>query len=206
MIAAPIALIAFAAVAAIALYPRPDRRRFAAARAAAAVGLVWVALASGALESTSGRLVLAALISSGVGDVALAGREQRATLAGIGALALAHSLYAIAFVLQEVNGELIFWAFCAVLVMSSGVTGWLLAYVRGRMRWTVLGYVLAISLMLVCAWGGLPFSYAALGATALYVSDLAVARDRFVSAGRVNVLWGLPVYYLGQVLLARYAH
>ena len=41
-----------------------------------------------------------------------------------------------------------------------------------------------------------------LGAVAFFLSDLAVARDRFVAKGWVNRVWGLPLYYFGQVLLA----
>jgi len=206
VIIAPVILTLAAAVAAMALTSASDRRLYAVAKGAAAVGFVWLALAAGTLESVPGRLVLTALILSGVGDVVLVDRSRRAMLAGIALFALAHALYAAAFVLQGVQGELMFWAFCAVLVMSSGVMGWLLAYVRGPLRWAVLGYVLVISLMLVCAWGAVLFTYAALGAFALYVSDLAVARDRFVAPGRVNALWGLPLYYIGQVLLALFAH
>jgi hypothetical protein len=31
---------------------------------------------------------------------------------------------------------------------------------------------------------------------------MAVARNRFVAPGVVNRMWGLPLYYLAQVLLA----
>jgi len=41
-----------------------------------------------------------------------------------------------------------------------------------------------------------------LGATCFYFSDLSVARDRFVQKGYINRLIGLPLYYLGQFLLA----
>ena len=41
-----------------------------------------------------------------------------------------------------------------------------------------------------------------LGAVLFLLSDLSVARDRFVAPGFVNRLWGLPFYYGGQVLLA----
>jgi hypothetical protein len=40
------------------------------------------------------------------------------------------------------------------------------------------------------------------GALLFYLSDLAVARDRFVRPGLANRLVGLPLYYAGQVLLA----
>jgi uncharacterized membrane protein YhhN len=40
------------------------------------------------------------------------------------------------------------------------------------------------------------------GAVAFYLSDLAVARERFVVSSRWNPTWGLPLYYGGQLLLA----
>lgn len=43
----------------------------------------------------------------------------------------------------------------------------------------------------------------AAGALAFYLSDLSVARDRFVQPAFVNGLWGLPLYFAGQMLLAR---
>jgi hypothetical protein len=35
-----------------------------------------------------------------------------------------------------------------------------------------------------------------------YLSDLSVARDRFVKPAFVNRLWGLPLYYASTVLIA----
>ena len=40
------------------------------------------------------------------------------------------------------------------------------------------------------------------GALLFYLSDLAVARDRFVVRRFASRAWGLPAYYLAQVLLA----
>ena len=40
------------------------------------------------------------------------------------------------------------------------------------------------------------------GAGLFIVSDVAVARQTFVQPGFVNRLWGLPLYYGGQLLLA----
>ena len=40
------------------------------------------------------------------------------------------------------------------------------------------------------------------GAVLFYVSDLFVARERFVTPGFVNKALGLPLYYGGQLLLA----
>jgi hypothetical protein len=40
------------------------------------------------------------------------------------------------------------------------------------------------------------------GATAFYLSDVFVAREQFVAKAVANRMWGLPLYYLAQVLLA----
>ena len=40
------------------------------------------------------------------------------------------------------------------------------------------------------------------GAVAFFVSDLAVARERFVRSSFLNRAWGLPLYYGGVILLA----
>jgi uncharacterized membrane protein YhhN len=34
------------------------------------------------------------------------------------------------------------------------------------------------------------------------ISDIAVARDRFVRQSLTNKIWGIPLYYLAQVLFA----
>ena len=70
----------------------------------------------------------------------------------------------------------------------------------------MLLYIAAISLMV---WGAastllreaLPWTAAA-GAGLFYLSDLAVARHRFVRPAFVNRALGLPAYYVGQLLLA----
>ena len=41
-----------------------------------------------------------------------------------------------------------------------------------------------------------------LGAVLFYLSDIMVARDRFVAPGFANRLVGLPLYFGGQLLLA----
>jgi hypothetical protein len=45
-----------------------------------------------------------------------------------------------------------------------------------------------------------------IGAVGFYLSDLSVARDRFVVSEFVNRLWGLPLYYAAQVAMAWSVH
>jgi len=40
------------------------------------------------------------------------------------------------------------------------------------------------------------------GASRFYISDLFLARDRFVKKEPANRFIGLPLYYIGQFLLA----
>ena len=74
------------------------------------------------------------------------------------------------------------------------------------MRVPVLAYVAVISTMVLLAAGTLggADSHRAIlsGALAFYVSDLAVARQRFVARTFWNKVWGLPLYYGAQLILA----
>jgi len=76
----------------------------------------------------------------------------------------------------------------------------------GRRRVPVAVYIAAISAML---WGAVSAAMAgqvplftAFGALLFYLSDLAVARERFVEPSFSNRLVGLPLYYAGQILIA----
>ncbi len=85
------------------------------------------------------------------------------------------------------------------------VLRWLKPGLDDRMRRPVLFYVLAICVMMTMAVGtyAIDKNWAIpLGALLFLISDLAVARDRFITPGFINRLWGLPVYFCAQVVLA----
>jgi len=42
----------------------------------------------------------------------------------------------------------------------------------------------------------------AVGAVAFALSDVSVARDRFIERNVFNKAWGLPLYYFAQVIFA----
>jgi len=75
----------------------------------------------------------------------------------------------------------------------------------GGFRGPVIAFIAAISLMVGLAGasvvGGAP-TLLGIGALGFTLSDLSVARDRFVAAGLLNVAWGLPTYYLSQLAIA----
>jgi uncharacterized membrane protein YhhN len=89
--------------------------------------------------------------------------------------------------------------------VSLAVSWWLRPHLKaGRVR--VYTYIAVISVMV---WGAVASSFgdavrwtAGVGAILFYLSDLAVARQRFVQPAFANRAFGLPAYYLGQLLLA----
>jgi len=74
-----------------------------------------------------------------------------------------------------------------------------------KLQIPVLVYVAVISTMVVCAAasiGKVWNPWILPGAVAFYASDLAVARHRFVTETFSNKLWGTPLYFGAQLLLA----
>ena len=199
------ALIVIGGLAALFTSRRESRYAYALAKAVAAAGFVWVGLAAGIPQDTASRFVIVGLVLSGVGDIALAFQAQLAFRLGTGAFALAHVAYAAAFVMRGVSIPWLVGAGTAVSVVSVSVWGWLRPHLPHGMARLIGAYVLVCSAMAALAWssyGAGASMTAAVGATAFYVSDLAVARERFVSHSVNDKLWGLPLYYLGQTLIA----
>jgi uncharacterized membrane protein YhhN len=131
------------------------------------------------------------------GDALLLSRRPRAFLAGIGAFLLTHVAYAVAFApAARVSVPLA----AALALVALGVIRWLWPHL-GTFRLPVVVYAVAITAMLLLALG-LHRSVVRLGAALFYLSDLAVARDRFVRHQLANRVVGLPLYDAAQVLLA----
>jgi len=155
-------------------------------------------------------LVVAGLVLSMAGDVLLIRRERSWFLAGLVAFLLGHVAYLMAFGTRAALLALHPAAMAALAALG------LVAFVRlrpylGRMQWPVAAYIVVITLMLMGAWavflapgGGAGAAWLiACGATLFYVSDLSVARDRFIpGAGFANRAAGLTFYYAAQFLLA----
>ncbi|NOY25111.1 MAG: lysoplasmalogenase, partial [Oligoflexia bacterium] len=167
--------------------------------------LPWLALSVGATHSTWGRAVLAALVLSTVGDVLLIPKQKRAFLAGLGAFLLGHCAFALAFLLRGADLGAAGLALVPLGLLAAVVLRWLWPHLSTRMRAPVVAYVAVISLMVATAVGTVAHSPAPrilLGAILFFLSDLFVARNRFVKPGFSNRLVGLPLYFAAQILLA----
>jgi uncharacterized membrane protein YhhN len=203
----PFALFTIAATAALLASERASWQPGVwIAKPLAAAGFVGAALANGALDTPYGIWIFVGLVLSALGDVLLIPKEsQRSFLVGLGSFLLAHVAYTFAFAVRGLDPVTVAVAMVAVLALGLAVLRRLLLHVPEKMRRPVLAYVVVISAMLVCAAGtvgraGMPAIF--VGAFAFYLSDLAVARQRFVQRSFTNKAWGLPLYFAAQLLLA----
>ncbi|MBX7256618.1 MAG: lysoplasmalogenase [Candidatus Hydrogenedentes bacterium] len=159
----------------------------------------------GAMDSFYGKAIFVGLFLSWWGDLLLIFKDKRPFLAGLVAFLAAHLAYIAAFFGRGVHP---FGAAMAVVVLMPFVwiiVRWLKPHLSTEMKGPVYAYMVVISSMLVLSVGAWRAGGALLipcGALAFYLSDLSVAKERFVSPGYLNRLWGLPMYFLGQILLA----
>jgi len=176
------------------------------AKPLASTAFVALALAAGASGTPYGRWILAGLVLSWLGDVFLIPRERpRVFLAGVLSFLAGHVAYAVAFVLRGVDATVFLLAGLVAGLVAFVVLRWLARHVPSDMKLAVPVYVAVISLMVVAAvasFGAHGNPWIPIGAIGFYLSDLSVARDRFVISRFVNRLWGLPLYYAAQVALA----
>ncbi len=190
-------------------YIRHSRLRIASKVVASAsfVVLALPALGGGPFQSW----MVLGLVFGAIGDVALTGRGSRAFLLGLAAFLVGHIAYVIG--LAQLESPLYWFIFAGrigTIALMGGVLtlAWLWPNL-GRFKAPVVIYVIAIVAMVMGAFavqntGGLPAperDYLALGAALFFLSDLAVARERFIARDFRNKVYGLPAYYGAQLLI-----
>jgi uncharacterized membrane protein YhhN len=186
-----------------------EHRRSGAARAVCKLGasaaFIVFAVSLGATGTTYGTLVLVALLLSWLGDALLLSSAQRVFMGGLAAFLLAHVAYTVAFwttgpSLLVVLAALVCFGAAGVITVRR-----LWPHLSAGDRPPVVAYVLVIVVMCAAATGSAR-AFGSLvpvvGAACFMASDVAVARDRFVAPSVANRLWGLPLYYFAQLLLA----
>jgi len=152
---------------------------------------------------TFGAWVLVALALGAAGDVLLA--FERCFRAGLAVFLVSHLAYAAAFhALLPASQWSITW-FVPGAVAGVATVNWLWPHL-GRERYSVAAYITAGTVMV---WGALSIAVdggagaqVAIAAVLFMLSDITVARHRFVCSGMVNRVVGLPLYYLAQLLFA----
>jgi len=153
--------------------------------------------------------LLSGLLLCLVGDVCLAFQQEKMFLWGLISFLLGHVSYSFGFFHVARPGAWTWGGSIIVLCISSRIYFWLKPRL-GAMKTPVMVYCIAITVMLSGAWSVLGNSRLPLsgrlmifiGGLLFYVSDVFVARDRFLKKEFFNRLVGLPLYYTGQFILA----
>jgi len=177
----------------------------------AAAAFIAFGFTAGAWDAgLAGKLIIGGLLFSAVGDAMLLSRDKRPFLVGIGAFLIAHLWYLAAFVVLGLHLGAFALALVAVAVLATGVWRWLADHV-GSLKPAVLAYIAVISTMVAAAIGATAAQPDAvhagllMAAVLFFISDLCVARERFVSSTPYNRLAGLPTYFGAQLLFAWFA-
>ena len=145
--------------------------------------------------------LVAALLLSAAGDIALGLDNDRYFVHGLGFFLLAHVAYAVVF------GRNVNWTPAAIfpLLIIFALSIWLLPRLLptlGKLRIPVLCYVGVIILMSALGALHIPFSVMlAMGAIIFMVSDATIAFDKFVEPVPHRNAIVMTTYYLAQYLI-----
>jgi len=160
---------------------------------------------AGGAQTASVKAFVVALVFSLIGDMALMGRTNRAFLVGLSAFLLGHVAFVVAFVLRGLSWPYAVAALPLLALVTVPIARWLLPCVPSAMRAPVIAYITVIGTMVVCAiatHGYVSAPALLLAAVMFFVSDLAVARQKFVAPDGLNRYWGLPLYFGAQLIFA----
>ncbi|MBN2718391.1 MAG: lysoplasmalogenase [Deltaproteobacteria bacterium] len=161
-------------------------------------------LSGGVHPLRGGGFLMGGIVLCAVGDIFLIFQQRRLFLIGIGAFLLAHLAYCGAFI--SMKGDIRITVAVAPFVYGVGflIARWLLPHVEDKMKKPVIAYLVTICTMVALASGlllrgGGQFTVAA---AIFMISDVYVARHRFVKSEFKNRLIGLPLYYIAQMIFA----
>ena len=177
-----------------------------AGKLVAASSYIAAALSLGANEMLYGRVLLVGMAFCWLGDMfMISSGSRRLFLAGLASFLTGHIVYIGAFAVRGFSLPALLGAAVVMVAFGCFVLRWLKPGVDRRMRLPVWLYVIAISAMMAMAaatWSAHGSLVLLLGALLFVISDLAVARNRFLTPGFINRAWGLPTYFAAQLLLA----
>jgi uncharacterized membrane protein YhhN len=180
-----------------------DRGLEVISKAAASAAFVILGVVRWSPGDAIGAWLVGGLVLCAIGDLCLL--SDRAFDLGLVSFLLGHLAYVAGFHAALPIADWPLAILAPLALAGGGALAWLWPHL-GRRRIPVVAYIIAITAMV---WGGISVSWAgalpwtaAAGAILFYLSDLAVARHRFVHPSFINRALGLPAYYAGQLLLA----
>jgi len=174
------------------------------AKPLASVGFIGAAVANGAFETAYGNAVFMALIWSFVGDVLLIPRNHRPAFTfGLAAFLIGHIGYIVSFRVLGLDATWLAITAGALLLPALLVFRWLKPHLPRGMVIPVALYITVITAMVaasVATWPTVGMPLVLVAAGLFYLSDVTVARQRFVVKSFANRLIGLPLYYAAQLV------
>lgn len=171
----------------------------------ASLGFLATAISVGAMRHRYGQILFVGLLLSFCGDMFLVDTSRRAFLFGLGSFLLAHLAYVAAFTSYGLNRKWIVITTLPVLVVAAFASLWLSPALPSELAVPVYAYIVVISLMVIAAFGSKGAGASTLvvaGALMFFASDLSVAAQRIVHADFPTYVWGIPLYYAGQLCFA----
>lgn len=180
-----------------------DREAVVVSKTMASLGFVILGAVVWRSDDPVATWLMVGLVLCAIGDVLLI--WDRSFDIGLISFLLGHVAYVAAFHTALPATDWTRWMLLPISVASAAAIVWLWPHL-GRRRISVGAYVVVITIMV---WGALAVTSEGLkgwaiasGAVLFYLSDLTVARDRFVKPDFANRAVGLPMYYAAQILIA----
>ena len=171
----------------------------------AALSFVFISFKLGALESGYGRLILFSLALCAVGDILLLNRKLKISFfCGMLVFAIAHLLFSLSFIKSSTFDFASLVTFL-LLIMILGCINfmYLLPRMPHKFKPFILLYGLAIFMMITSAYTFMYEQKLILIAAIFFVlSDIFVAKDRFIKRSTKNALLITPLYFAAQGLFA----
>jgi uncharacterized membrane protein YhhN len=171
----------------------------------AASSFVFISFKLGAFESGYGCLILFSLVLCAVGDILLLSRKLRISFfCGMLVFAIAHLSFSLAFIKSGTFDFASLVTFLPLIMILGCINFmYLLPKVPHKFKPFILLYGLAIFMMITSAY---TFMYEQklilIAATFFVLSDIFVAKDRFIKRSTKNALLITPLYFAAQGLFA----
>lgn len=181
------------------------RRREWAFKPLVLVALLVAAWSMGAPDSAAGRWLLAALVLSLLGDLALLSESEPRFVVGLAGFLFAHLAYVVAFAHAGMPRGRLALAGLALVCLLAATVGRRVVPAAAReggpgLAAVCAAYMAVIGVMVVAAWGT-GRALVALGASVFMVSDSLLALNRFVRPLRFGNVAVMVTYHVGQVLI-----
>lgn len=171
----------------------------------AALSFVFISFKLGALESGYGRLILFSLALCAVGDILLLNRKLKISFfCGMLVFAIAHLLFSLSFIKSSTFDFASLVTFLPLIMILGCINFmYLLPRMPHKFKPFILLYGLAIFMMITSAYTFMYEQKLILIAAIFFVlSDIFVAKDRFIKRSTKNALLITPLYFAAQGLFA----